>query len=281
MIIEQSVFRDPIVCEYSDSMAPGYPDFHFHTHYELFFLLSGSLSFYAEHSCYQLQPGDLVILTNQELHKAQNLTDCPYCRLVIHLAPAYLASLSTPLTSLLECFQRRKPGTHNVLSLSPSQQEDYIRLFHCIRQNYGASSYGSDLSVTASLQQLLLMVNRLFREQQPPAADAPSSHSSQIISYISAHLMEDFTLDDIAGYMALDKYYLCHLFKKETGSTIFQYIQAKRLCLAQLALSRGASVTEACEEAGFNDYSNFIRTFRKILGCTPGEYQKQVLKQKR
>ena len=93
--------------------------------------------------------------------------------------------------------------------------------------------------------------------------------------------MEDFTLDDIAGYMALDKHYLCHLFKKETGSTIFQYIQAKRLCLAQLALSRGASVTEACEEAGFNDYSNFIRTFRKILGCTPGEYQKQVLKQKR
>ena len=75
--------------------------------------------------------------------------------------------------------------------------------------------------------------------------------------------------------------YLNPVFKKETGSTIFQYIQAKRLCLAQLALSRGASVTEACEEAGFNDYSNFIRTFRKILGCTPGEYQKQVLKQKR
>ena len=165
--------------------------------------------------------------------------------------------------------------------LSPSQQEDYIRLFHCIRQNYGASSYGSDLSVTASLQQLLLMVNRLFREQQPPAADAPSSHSSQIISYISAHLMETSPWTTSPAIWRWTSITSVTCLKKETGSTIFQYIQAKRLCLAQLALSRGASVTEACEEAGFNDYSNFIRTFRKILGCTPGEYQKQVLKQKR
>ena len=43
---------------------------------------------------------------------------------------------------------------------------------------------------------------------------------------------------------------------------------------AQELLRGGATVTEACEGSGFNNYSHFIRTFSKVTGLSPKQYVK-------
>ena len=67
---------------------------------------------------------------------------------------------------------------------------------------------------------------------------------------------------------------MSHLFKRETGSTIFQYILVKRIAMAREFLSMGTSVAETCVQSGFGDYANFIRTFKKITGYSPGHFKK-------
>ncbi|MBQ3028199.1 MAG: AraC family transcriptional regulator, partial [Lachnospiraceae bacterium] len=42
---------------------------------------------------------------------------------------------------------------------------------------------------------------------------------------------------------------------------------------AKALLQEGASVTEACYRSGFNDYANFIRSFKKVTGVSPGKYR--------
>uniref|UniRef100_UPI0006D13B4C helix-turn-helix domain-containing protein n=1 Tax=Clostridium sp. NkU-1 TaxID=1095009 RepID=UPI0006D13B4C len=92
--------------------------------------------------------------------------------------------------------------------------------------------------------------------------------------YIDKNLTTPMTLDSISQALSLDKYYISHLFKSETESSIFQYIVVKRVALAKELLTQGHTVSEACHLSGFHDYSNFIRTFRQTTGYTPGQFKR-------
>ena len=54
-----------------------------------------------------------------------------------------------------------------------------------------------------------------------------------VLQYVDRHISEALTLDGVASAISMDKFYLSHLFKKETGSTLFQYIVVKRVTLAK------------------------------------------------
>lgn len=41
-------------------------------------------------------------------------------------------------------------------------------------------------------------------------------------------------------------------------------------------MGEGASVTDAAYDAGFNDLSNFVRTFHRAAGVSPGYFQRAV-----
>ena len=86
-------------------------------------------------------------------------------------------------------------------------------------------------------------------------------------------MTEHITLDILADKLSLNKFYLSHKFKEETDTTILQYLILARISKAKQLLSSGINVTEACYNTGFNDYSNFITTFKKITGYTPKKYQ--------
>lgn len=94
----------------------------------------------------------------------------------------------------------------------------------------------------------------------------------EILSYIDRNISESFGLEDLSAHFYLSSSYLCRIFKSATGTTINKYIVAKRITLAKSLLTEGCSVTEACERCGFNDYSNFLKSFKKATGVSPKKY---------
>ena len=70
--------------------------------------------------------------------------------------------------------------------------------------------------------------------------------------------------------------YLSRLFKQYVGTSVYNYITVTRIANAQKLLKNGATVTEACFCSGFEDCSNFIRTFKKLTGETPLGYKKKT-----
>jgi AraC-like DNA-binding protein len=48
------------------------------------------------------------------------------------------------------------------------------------------------------------------------------------------------------------------------------------VALAKTCLSEGLSLSETCYQSGFADYSNFIRSFTKLAGTSPGKYARQI-----
>lgn len=269
----QSTF--PVHCQLITAMEARNREFHFHNCYELYLLLEGEISYFAEESCYHMTPGDMILFTDQEIHKAVNRLNTPFTRMVIHIDPLYLWQFSTAQTNLLGCFHQHKPGACNLLSLTVEQQTRFREYFHLLQAGEAQEDYGSDLRAITALIHLFLMVNEGFLEETAQSGKMADHRILPVMSYINRHLEGNLTLDSIAEACSLDKYYLSHLFKKETGCTIFQYILVKRIALAKELLSLGSSVSDACQQSGFHDYANFIRSFKKVTGCSPGVYKKQ------
>ena len=64
-------------------------------------------------------------------------------------------------------------------------------------------------------------------------------------------------------------------FKAHIGLTPQAYLRQKRLARAAELLAQGHSVSDACVQSGFADYSHFIALFRRHFGISPLQYQKQ------
>lgn len=270
-----SEFTETINCQLTTALKAGNIEFHMHNNYEIYLLLDGEISYFVEQSCYHMLPGDMIIFTNQEIHKAINLKNTPFTRMVLHIDPMLIWRFCTEQTNLLGCFHQRTLGMNNRLSLTPEQLKLFKENFHYIRQNNRSTAYGHDLHSVTALINLLLMVNECFLSAPHESSDIYSHRIHPVMIYINQHISEPLTLESIAQACSLDKYYLSHLFKKETECTIFQYIMAKRIALAKELLSSGTSVSDACLQSGFRDYSNFIRAFKKATGCSPGSLKKQ------
>ncbi|MFT4104862.1 MAG: AraC family transcriptional regulator [Lacrimispora sp.] len=271
---DYSEFSEPYSCNFTTSQVAGNVDFHMHNNHEIYLLLDGHIQYFVENVCYDMTPGNLILFSNREIHKAINTTDKAFTRLVIHVNPAFIRPYCTPDTNLLDCFQR-KPATGNMVLLSGEEYESLSVLARTLEKAIkNRCTYGSDLTAVTTLIQILILINKAW-QKTGSSKTAPRPHKAQaIMSYIDKNVTSPLTLDSISQALSLDKYYLSHLFKSETKSSIFQYIVVKRVSLAKELLSQGHTVSEACHLSGFNDYSNFIRTFRQTTGYTPGQIKR-------
>ena len=265
---------EPFSCDFTTNATAGNVEFHIHNRHEIYFLLDGEIQYFVENVCYPMTAGNLILFSTNEIHKAINTSNTAFTRLVIHMRPDFVQQYCTPDTNLLACFHR-EPGVGNMVSLSKEEQTRLIFMARALQQAQEKSGqYGSDVMASTLFLQILIFVNQAWKKSSPKRA-VPSPHRTQVImDYIDAHLTSSLTLDSIAQALSLDKYYLSHLFKSETESTIYQYILVKRAALAKTLLSQGHTVSEACHLSGFNDYSNFSRSFKQVTGYTPGQFKK-------
>lgn len=78
-------------------------------------------------------------------------------------------------------------------------------------------------------------------------------------------------LPALAAQAGLSPFHFLRTFRAALGTTPHQYLLGVRLRRAARALlATDDSVTEIALDAGFGDLSNFIRTFRRAAGRSPG-----------
>jgi YesN/AraC family two-component response regulator len=98
--------------------------------------------------------------------------------------------------------------------------------------------------------------------------------SDKIIHIIQQEFDQDITLESIATRLHYNPNYLSSIFRKETNISFSEYLALYRLNMAKKwLLETDLSVKEISEKLKYNNSQNFIRSFRKNEGTTPGKYR--------
>lgn len=96
-----------------------------------------------------------------------------------------------------------------------------------------------------------------------------------IMNYINHHFAEEITVDKIAAELYLNKNYIAHVFKEETGYSLIGYAIALRINRAKVLLTKtDKSITQVAAECGYDDFTYFSRQFKKSTSLTPSAYRK-------
>lgn len=128
-----------------------------------------------------------------------------------------------------------------------------------------------------------LLLHRIFtsmydlNENFNAARKMTPAHETDVnlaIKYIKDHYQEPISVDSICNEIGFSKYYFCKLFKKQQGTTLYQYLINYRIVNAKelLAYSK-LSVNSIATHVGFKNSLTFIRAFERSENMTPSEYR--------
>lgn len=111
----------------------------------------------------------------------------------------------------------------------------------------------------------------LMKRQNQPL----SPPMKKLVNYICDNLHKKITVEELADFAGYNRSYLSVLFKNETGMTLCQYINHKRIETAcNMLKSTEFSIADISETLAFASQSHFCKLFRQEIGCTPAKYRK-------
>ncbi|WP_100407400.1 response regulator transcription factor [Bacillus solitudinis] len=97
------------------------------------------------------------------------------------------------------------------------------------------------------------------------------------IKYIYEHYQNELSVETIGEALSLSGDYVRHIFKKETGKTILEYVTWYRVEKAkELLLVDSLKVYEISEAVGYKTSQYFSKVFKKMTGMTPYEFKDNV-----
>lgn len=252
-------------------------DYHYHEFDKLIFFLGGKVTYTVEGVTYFLQPWDVLLVQHNMIHKPEIDAGEPYERVVIWLGRDYLTERSTPEAPLDQCFDLVRERGFHLLRADGERRLQYMQMIRQLEDALRSQEFGAFRMADTLCQQLLIHVNREVLRSRTAQEERDSYRvdpkMEEVLKYVTSHLEEELSVDLLARRFFISRYYLMHRFKDVTGYTVHQYISQKRLLRAGELIRQGVPVMKAAEQAGFSDYSTFLRAFQKTFHMSPKEFR--------
>lgn len=241
-------------------------EWHYHDFHKIIVFVSGKVTYHIEGKAYQLKPQDILLVSRGAIHKPEIDPSIPYERYIFWIRDDLSSS------ELNTCFQKANDRSFNLIRLDSVLQEKLKDLLPEIEHSLRDTQFGDSILSKALFAQFMVYINRIFlKSSTAPDQKSYSSDSQveQLLKYINRNLSENLSIDHLAERFFFSKYHMMRKFKKETGYTIHNYIISKRLLHARSLIAQGTPVMKAAMQSGFQDYTAFVRAYKKQFGTVP------------
>ena len=258
-----------------------YP-WHFHPEFELLYVIEGSGTSFVADSIEEFQSGDLAFIGSNLPHFWRS--DEKYLRSKGELRIKYIV-IQFPCDFLKEEISNY-PEFHLIGELFERASQGIrfsIEFTRKISKKIKRISKLNGFERIIALQELLhtlaktkeykLLAGELYHHE---GQKFKSIRLNQVIQFLNTHYQQNIELSKVADIAHLHPAAFCRFFKEKTGKSLSEYVNDLRISYAcRLIIEGKMSVSQISFESGFNNLSNFNRTFKKNTGYTPTHYFEQ------
>lgn len=157
----------------------------------------------------------------------------------------------------------------NILSKEP-ETEDIKRFYETFELNFDEEKCRRVCRVLENHIKLLI-------SEYPSGSTGFNPLIENIRNYIEESLYYDISVGNIASVFNYNEKYIGKLFKRQTGKTLKEYVNAERLKRSkELLKNTSLSVTEISAKVGFNSVSYFNRLFKRYFNMSPTIYRSMI-----
>ncbi|MBQ6897393.1 MAG: helix-turn-helix domain-containing protein [Clostridia bacterium] len=237
---------------------------HYHSLFEIYFMLEGSCTYFIDNKVYNVQAGDIVIIPGGTIHhtKYENIR---HSRVLLNCTEKYIPSVfSQELTE------------DNYLYRSHFLSEEAKKIFEKIEAEYKLNDNLSDGILICQTHALFYLLMR--NKDSCITIDDGNSVIEKAVVYIRENFRSDISLSLLAKEFSVSPEHFSRSFKKETGLGFSKYLNSLRLQYAEQLLRSDAAqnITQIAERCGFEDSNYFSKKFKEIYGVSPKRMQKSI-----
>ena len=246
---------------------------HYHCNMEFVVIINGKQQYVVNGKHYMLYGGDIFMTYPYENHGNGYLPQ-EVCEFI--------------------WFQIDMSSSQNFLGLPPQYGEHLFR--QCLNyQHRTKKSNPKDLPILRQAFQLLsssnnqkrilgysyflqFIMHNIFTDDIALTKDIYSTEIQNAMDYISSHLTERLTIEDIAENCGLSPSHFKAKFKTEIGITPYAYIMSLKIDTAKILLKNPKNtVTDVAFQLNFSSSNHFSSVFKKYTGYTPTDFRNQRL----
>jgi AraC-like DNA-binding protein len=238
------------------------------------FVVAGSVSVYAEKNepIGTANAGNLILpgrgcgcTLRQVGHVIPELVGCEFPQSMLRELAAAAGKRETELAPDLN---QSRPAVFFLTAQQGNRLRTLLELLH-------AASDEPDCPDRLYLALVLHYIEQACHGRNRAAARPQNDTVEQICAYLTAHYTQKLSLTEVAAQFYLSPYYLSRLFRRVTGQSIVDYINARRIEAARQLLEHSdLSINAVAEQTGFSTAAHFRRVFRDVLGEGPQQYRK-------
>lgn len=265
---------------------PKHGYYHWHQCFEILVVHEGSGLVAVHNQTFEIRKGMLFFFPPFVLHKvyAQVTEDTPYVRTVLHADPAIITGFLDGFPRRASLFNQLLQGSYRLSYALNAHYEEVDAWFNRYDDATTSGLGDSQEEITLLFLGLLSVLQEAalaeVQVQSHAQSHAPTHYySEQIMRWLAEHYQEELELDRLAEQLHLSKSYVSRVFRRETGSSITEYLTARRIIQASHLLeTTDLSVEQVGSSVGISNTSHFIHTFKQVVGLTPLKYRQAKVK---
>lgn len=248
-VLNDNITRTATLCSESQN---------WHENIEIQFCKEGEGGVLIDGKHYTFSRGDIALIDSDSIHYTFSNTNMVYSCIII----------STN-------FCKQMGIDHHRLSFVPLlKNEKLSALFEEICDEYKQESPLRVAILSHLLLEMLIEIvnNYSSTKREVGVEQKDLAIVKKVLLYIRENYNTKITLDSISKHVLTDKYTLCKIFKKNTGQTIFENVNAYRCMRAAEYISEGKNACEAASLCGYENNSFFSKMFKRYMGVLPSKF---------